>query len=170
MEAADRVGRLNFWVALDEVTPEMGAMRFVTGSHREGPLGWPLPEEYLQQLREDDGRIDPATMGTKARELGEDAIKALHERDVLWQYPKLLDIYEFSPPFHYQPGDATVHQGWMIHGAPPNRTERDRWCYIIEYSPADVRYRNSRYGDRDLGTPLSDDAAYPVVHPQSALA
>ena len=36
---SDRVGELQFWLALDEVTPEMGAMRFVTRSHREGPLG-----------------------------------------------------------------------------------------------------------------------------------
>jgi len=35
----DRVGFLTFWIALDEVTPEMGAMRFYTGSHRLGSLG-----------------------------------------------------------------------------------------------------------------------------------
>ncbi len=36
---SDRVGELQFWLALDEVTAEMGAMRFVSRSHREGPLG-----------------------------------------------------------------------------------------------------------------------------------
>ncbi len=36
---SDRVGELQFWLALAEVTPEMGAMRFVNRSHREGPLG-----------------------------------------------------------------------------------------------------------------------------------
>ncbi|MBT6147449.1 MAG: hypothetical protein HOH74_18575, partial [Gemmatimonadetes bacterium] len=36
---SDRVGELQFWLALEEVTPEMGAMRFVSHSHREGPLG-----------------------------------------------------------------------------------------------------------------------------------
>jgi len=36
---SDRVGELQFWLALAEVTPEMGAMRFVSRSHREGPLG-----------------------------------------------------------------------------------------------------------------------------------
>jgi ectoine hydroxylase-related dioxygenase (phytanoyl-CoA dioxygenase family) len=35
----DRVGHTAIWLALDEVTPERGAMRFLTGSHREGPLG-----------------------------------------------------------------------------------------------------------------------------------
>ncbi len=48
----DRVGILTFWIALDEVTPDMGAMRFFTGSHRLGSLGvvWPegkeLPDVY----------------------------------------------------------------------------------------------------------------------------
>jgi hypothetical protein len=40
----DRSGRANMWVALDEVVPEQAAMRFLTGSHREGPLGIPSPE------------------------------------------------------------------------------------------------------------------------------
>ena len=36
---SDRVGELQFWLALAQVTPDMGAMRFVSRSHREGPLG-----------------------------------------------------------------------------------------------------------------------------------
>ena len=28
-----------FWFALDEITPETGAMRFYEGSHKAGPLG-----------------------------------------------------------------------------------------------------------------------------------
>lgn len=36
---SDRVGELQFWLALAEVAPDMGAMRFVSRSHREGPLG-----------------------------------------------------------------------------------------------------------------------------------
>ena len=36
---SDRGGELQFWLALAEVTPDMGAMRFVDKSHLEGPLG-----------------------------------------------------------------------------------------------------------------------------------
>eukprot|EP01051_Picozoa_sp_SAG22_P025964 SAG22_NODE_7953_length_695_cov_1.040268_1_plen_176_part_10 len=36
---SDRSGELQFWLALEEVTPEMGAMRFFNRSHREGLLG-----------------------------------------------------------------------------------------------------------------------------------
>ncbi|HVX21004.1 MAG TPA: phytanoyl-CoA dioxygenase family protein [Acidimicrobiales bacterium] len=35
----DRVGFLTFWIALDEVTPAQGSMRFLSGSHHDGPLG-----------------------------------------------------------------------------------------------------------------------------------
>jgi ectoine hydroxylase-related dioxygenase (phytanoyl-CoA dioxygenase family) len=35
----DRIGLLNFWVALVEMPPEMGTMRFLNGSHRIGPMG-----------------------------------------------------------------------------------------------------------------------------------
>ena len=38
-QGSDRVGEVQFWLALSEVTPEMGPMRFVDRSHREGPLG-----------------------------------------------------------------------------------------------------------------------------------
>lgn len=35
----DRIGMLNVWVALVDVPPNMGSMRFISGSHRWGPLG-----------------------------------------------------------------------------------------------------------------------------------
>ena len=35
----DRVGKTTFWIALNEIPPERGSMRFYSGSHKEGPLG-----------------------------------------------------------------------------------------------------------------------------------
>jgi hypothetical protein len=35
----DRGGSLTLWIALVDIPPEMGSMRFVNGSHRWGPLG-----------------------------------------------------------------------------------------------------------------------------------
>jgi hypothetical protein len=40
----DRAGNHNYWIALDEVSPEQGAMRFYSGSHRLGPLGLTGPD------------------------------------------------------------------------------------------------------------------------------
>jgi ectoine hydroxylase-related dioxygenase (phytanoyl-CoA dioxygenase family) len=37
--AMDRHGVLNFWIALVDIPPEMGTMRFLNGSHRIGPMG-----------------------------------------------------------------------------------------------------------------------------------
>jgi ectoine hydroxylase-related dioxygenase (phytanoyl-CoA dioxygenase family) len=133
-EGPDRAGALMFWLALDEVTPEMGAMRFVTGAHREGPLGMVMHE-------------------------------ASNGKDLLEQLPKLTELYELSPPFHYQPGDATVHAGYAIHGAPPNSTERDRWAYIFGYIPAETRYINGKSVRPEIERRPPDDADCPVVYP-----
>ena len=35
----DRVGMLTFWIALEDMPPERGVMRFLSGSKAEGPLG-----------------------------------------------------------------------------------------------------------------------------------
>lgn len=35
----DRIGLMNVWVALVEMPPEMGTMRFLNGSHQAGPMG-----------------------------------------------------------------------------------------------------------------------------------
>ncbi len=36
----DRAGTVNVWIALDDVSPEQGSLRFLTGSHSEGLAGW----------------------------------------------------------------------------------------------------------------------------------
>jgi hypothetical protein len=127
----DRRGELMIWIALTEVTPEMGAMRFLTGSHREGCLG-----------------VEPG-------------------EDLFDHYPRLLELYELSPPLHYQPGDATVHDGCMIHGAPANATTRPRLAYLVAYAPADTRYVVDGEGNVQGGGPglaLPDDGRYPIVY------
>ncbi len=47
----DRGGHMTFWIALDEVTPDMGSMRFLTGSHREGMCGQPTADADLLAQR-----------------------------------------------------------------------------------------------------------------------
>lgn len=117
---ADRPGVFNMWVALDEVTPGMGGLRFLDRMHREGPLG-------LQQY-------DPPA------DLDAEEFAAFQNRGMLNYYSRLTDLYEWTPEFHYQPGDATVHHGDMIHGSGPNESDRARWAWIVEYMPADSRF------------------------------
>lgn len=127
---SDRVGELQFWLALAEVTAQMGGMRFVSRSHREGPLG--------AVFNDDRG-------------------------DLLEQFPNLTSLLEFSPPFHYQPGDCTVHHGYMVHGGPPNSTNKSRWSYLFSYCPADTRYWNGDAGNRGSERKRMGDQDNPIV-------
>lgn len=43
----DRRGLLTIWIALVDIGPEKGSMRFLNGSHHEGPLGRDLGETSL---------------------------------------------------------------------------------------------------------------------------
>jgi hypothetical protein len=131
---SDRVGETRFWIGVDEVTADMGPMRFIDRSHQEGPLAAVLFEE--------DGRVIA----------------------LLEHYPKLAE--RLTPPIEYEPGDATVHHGYMAHGAGPNTTDRPRLSFLLDYLPAGVRYWNATCSG-NLGStraPVTDDQC-PIVEP-----
>jgi hypothetical protein len=127
---SDRVGELQFWLALAHVTPEMGAMRFVSRSHREGPLG--------SVFNDDQG-------------------------DLLEQFPNLTSVLELSPPFHYQPGDCTVHHGYTVHGGPANSTHKPRLSYLFSYAPTDTRYWNGTAANWGAERKRLGDAENPIA-------
>jgi hypothetical protein len=127
----DRVGNLLFWIALDQITPEMGSMRFYAGSHRIGKLG-------------------ETSQWTKGRGL-------------LDVYPRLEGEYPISSPLNYQPGDATVHAGQTVHGAPENSTNRPRWAFTAAYFPADALYTGVP-SQRTSGLGL--EVSKPFEHPR----
>lgn len=63
----DRSAALTFWIALREVTPEMGPLRFFDGSHRWGVLGQHTPpstplEDRHPHLREVTPTTPPVLM------------------------------------------------------------------------------------------------------------
>jgi hypothetical protein len=126
----DRVGFLTFWIALDEIRAEQGAMRFLSGSHKEGPLG--------------------------RRNFGDAS-------DVMEYYPALAERYEMSPPLDLHAGDATVHTGLVVHGAPENVTDRPRWALTTSYHPADTCYTGAPHHifTQSLGLEIGE----PIRHP-----
>jgi ectoine hydroxylase-related dioxygenase (phytanoyl-CoA dioxygenase family) len=134
----DRVGFLTFWIALDEIPPERGSMRFYSGSHQAGPLG---------------------KMGL------------IGGPEIPDYYPDLKNRYELSPPLHLQPGDATVHNGMVVHGAPRNSTDQPRWTFICSYHPADTCYTGAPHHifTSDLGLEVGEPIKHErfrVVHPR----
>jgi hypothetical protein len=136
----DRMGEMKFWIALHDITAERGPMRFVDRSHRDGPLGSVLNDDY-----------------------------ALHEhyRDLLDVYPRLAE--RITPPMEYRIGDATAHDGYTVHGSLPNRTDGPRLSHIIEYAPADTRFWNASVGNEgSKRTMLADREQHPTVFPRES--
>jgi hypothetical protein len=135
----DRIGYVNFWIALSEIPPERGSLRFYSGSHREGSLGWDKRSER------NHNREEPW--------------------DVFETYPELVEKYPISPPLHLGPGDATCHNMYVLHSAPVNETNEPRWAYITSYIPCDALYVGSLPKPAPslvVGEPF-DDPKFPVV-------
>jgi hypothetical protein len=83
--------------------------------------------------------------------------------DLLEVYPKLAE--RLTEPMEYEPGDATVHSGYMGHGSGPNTTDRPRLSFLLDYIPADIRYWGATYYHNPGSTrvPL-DEQLFPVVY------
>lgn len=136
---SDRMGELKFWVALCDIPAEVGPMRFVDRSHWEGPLGSVLNADY-----------------------------ASHEnyRDLLDVYPKLTE--RITPPMEYKVGDATVHNGYTVHGTLPNTSGRPRLSHIFSYAPADIRWWDAKeLKNWGADRVALDDEAHPIVYPRA---
>lgn len=118
----DRTGVLYIWIALNDVPPQRGSMRFFSQSHRAGPLG-------------------------RAHEAGAGTSTVL--TDIFKNYPNFQDDYQLSPPIHLRPGDATIHNGLTVHGAPGNSTDVPRWNFTLSYFPGDTLYTGAQYGNTD---------------------
>jgi ectoine hydroxylase-related dioxygenase (phytanoyl-CoA dioxygenase family) len=87
------------------------------------------------------------------------------DEDLLARYPKLTELYPLTEPMSYQPGDATVHHGFMIHGSEGNMTERPRLSYILSYTPADSRWWNGSVGNWGSQRAQLADDKNPIVYP-----
>lgn len=94
------------WLSVDGAGTDNGAMQFVPGSHRLGPL-----EHDVLPLD-----------GTRVR-----ARQVAHPE----RYPDRYDDVLAA-------GEVSLHADLMLHGSPPNRSDRRRTGVTLRYAAADV--------------------------------
>lgn len=138
----DRANDLQIWVAAVEITPDMGCLQYLSGSHKLPPMG------KAATYRRPDGSF-----------CAKGAVEI---------YPWLLDQFEVSPAFHMMPGDALAHHSLTMHYSQENQsTEHDRWAWGSRRMDARICYNgapNHRTDGRglQLDKPF-DHPSFPIV-------
>jgi ectoine hydroxylase-related dioxygenase (phytanoyl-CoA dioxygenase family) len=138
----------SFWIPLDPVTRDSGAMRFARGSHRWGKIFRPIRIGLGEEVAEAEAFDGPAPDIDAA--------------------PQDYDIVEFD----CAPGDCLFFHAATLHGAHPNLTaDRRRRALSLRFAGETATwtprpYIPSQSGTRTLvaGGPL-DSEQYPVVWP-----
>ena len=102
--------QVQIWIALTDITPELGSLRFVA------------PKDTDDEVR-----------------------ALIAEKGVEGSYPELERRGILSPQLHMKAGDATVHGSNTLHSAPPNKTDRVRWAYIVSVFPAQTRFTGNHF-------------------------
>lgn len=127
------------WVPLVDCPADKGTLRFLSGSHRGGPLG----------------------------RFGRRADGTVRKDDLVDTYPEVLDEYEISPDLDLHVGDVTTHDALTAHCAPDNRTDSARWVYAVTWFPADTLYTGAdSYHTNGLGLKVDwpfDDERFPII-------
>jgi len=106
----------SFWLALDPVASESGALEFVRGSHTWGQ--WFQPEPFAEggtpYARNPDFVKIPDIDGERHR-------------------------YEFLT-WKMQPGDVIAFHALTVHGGPPNLSQNRRRGYTVRYTGPGMTY------------------------------
>ena len=132
-------GPLTCWIALVDVTVEMGCMSFIPGSHRWGRLAVSsVPRKLLESL---------------------DGVRLLvpeEKRDQL--RPVTVEV---------KAGSCTFHNSLTLHYAGPNLTQVPREGFIINYMPDDITYSGNKHVTTDPlnltpGQPIAGEM-FPVL-------
>lgn len=128
------------WVAFDDVTEEMGAMRFVPGSHR-----W--------------GRV---IEGNAFFETDHDAQRAAAKvPDGAEWTEQVVEL---------EAGQVSFHHCKTLHGSPPNRSDRDRVSLAVHLMSGDAHrvpgkwHANCTFTTVAEGEPW-DGPDFPTLHP-----
>lgn len=82
--------------------------------------------------------------------------------DTVKNYPGIAEQMDLLDGNDLKPGDATVHDSYMVHAAGPNRTDRPRWACVQAFMPADALYTGAHHvGFGSYGFTVNE----PIVHP-----
>jgi hypothetical protein len=135
------------WIALDPVTLESGAMKYVRGSHKWGETY--APNVFISQ--------------TPFRSSPEKRCPDIEAE------PDKYDIVSFDA----EPGDVIIHHVKTVHGAGGNRSDNWRRAVSFRYCGDEVRYLDRQGAIQQVGVAhdlkdgdrlLSEE--YPVVWPK----
>jgi ectoine hydroxylase-related dioxygenase (phytanoyl-CoA dioxygenase family) len=132
-------GPLTCWLALVDVPVEMGCMSFLPGSHRWGRLAvHTIPRELLESL---------------------DGVRLVVPED------KRDQLKPVTAPV--AAGSCTFHNSLTLHYAGPNRTDRPREGFIINYMPDRITYTGRKHVTTDPlnlapGEPIAGDL-FPIL-------
>lgn len=138
---------MSFWLALDPVRADNGALEFVRGSHRWD--SWFQPEPFAPGAPEyprNDEYVDMPDISASR------------------------DQYEFLT-WEMEPGDVIAFHALAIHGGPANKSKQRRRGYTVRYCGPGMTYysgpgTSSHLHDDSLqhGEPIQGER-YPVVWP-----
>lgn len=144
---SDGTQNMSFWISLDDVTLENGAVEFIRGSHTGA---WYAARSFHPERRYESDDYVPLPDFNAEREK--------------------YDIVHFDTA----PGDVVAHHLATLHYAPGNLTDRRRRATSVRYAGDDATYAVRKNGPPVLFDPglkpgdRLDSDLFPVVRPREA--
>ncbi|MDA0260823.1 MAG: phytanoyl-CoA dioxygenase family protein [Proteobacteria bacterium] len=154
-----------FWVSLDHVTAESGAVRYVRSSHKWGRSFEPVGSNNVYEHDLYAGRAPDSQQPPGVEEMPD--IDAIVDP---------ADIFSFET----DPGDVIVHDVLTIHSSPGNHSDRRRRALGLRFAGERATYavRETKLNIRPLADPLlkhgdhfpaePDHHVFPQVWPNAA--
>jgi ectoine hydroxylase-related dioxygenase (phytanoyl-CoA dioxygenase family) len=141
---ADGQQNMSFWVALDHVTLENGAVEFIKGSHKGT---WYQAKSFFPDRKYESSEFERVPDVEADR--------------------SAYDIVHFDTA----PGDVIAHHLAILHHAPGNNTSSRRRATAVRYSGDDATFAMRKNGPPILEDPgiapgaQMDSDLFPVVRP-----
>ena len=143
---------LTMWLAIDDVEFDMSAMQYVPRSHRIGSLGRQIPYDAARR-----GELSPDVL--RSGGMPKHYTELMNDTD----RQSVGDLISIG----VKSGEAIVHDGMLIHGTGPNRSEKTRRALGIVVIAAHSQYTGlprKEFDDLGLETYKQfDHPHFPVI-------